>query len=63
MYIIYGGIMMMTSGGEQQKYASAKAVMTNGLLGLIIVFTSYWIVTIVGYALGISTFGNVFRIN
>lgn len=39
--IIYGGFMWMTAGGSEEKVSKAKKVITNAMIGLIIVFAAY----------------------
>jgi hypothetical protein len=39
--ILYGGFMMMTSGGDADKNSKGKEVAVAGAIGLIIVFTAY----------------------
>lgn len=54
-YFILGGIGMISSAGESdpQKAEAAKKSITSALIGFIIVFTSYWIVKLIGQLLGI----------
>ena len=39
--LIYGGIMWMTAGGEGERVKKARSAITNGIIGLAIVFVSY----------------------
>ena len=63
MYLITGGVSLMTSTGDPKKVEAAKARITSALIGLVIIFTAYWIVQIVGYLLGIPNFGGIFGAN
>jgi len=54
--LIMGGIGLMTSGGDPKKTEASKQKITNSLIGIIIVFASFWIVQIVGSILGVETF-------
>ncbi len=54
LYLIYGGYKMMVSAGDPKAAQSAKSVITTALIGFIIIFLSYWIVKIIGSALGID---------
>ena len=54
LYLIFGGIQFMTSGGDPKAMESAKGKITGALIGFIIVFAAYWIVQIVGTILGIE---------
>jgi hypothetical protein len=35
--VLYGGFVWMTSGGNEEKISKAKKILTNGLIGLIII--------------------------
>jgi hypothetical protein len=61
VYLLYGGIILMTSGGDPKKVQNGQKTLTNGLIGLIIVFFAYWIVQIVGYVLGLGGITNTFN--
>ena len=39
--IIIGGFMWMTSAGNPEKVQKAKAIITNGIIGLVIIVFSY----------------------
>ena len=60
LYFLYGGYTYMTSRGNPQQLAQAQGIIVNALIGFGIVFTSFWIVQIVGYVLGISAFNEIF---
>jgi hypothetical protein len=52
--IIWAGIQWTTSGGDKQKLASAKARLTWGIIGLIIILISFFIINIWGYFFGVN---------
>lgn len=54
LWFLLGGLNWITAGGQKDKVETAKAMMTNGAIGLIIVVVSYAIVWIVGKALGLD---------
>lgn len=54
LYFLLGGLSWITAGGDKQKVETAKSMMTNGAIGLIIVVVSYSIVWIVSQALGVD---------
>ena len=60
IYLIYGGISMMTSGGDPKKAAGAKAILTNGAIGFTIIFLAYWIVQIIALVLGLEPILTIF---
>jgi hypothetical protein len=45
--IFYGGILMTTSNGEESKVDRAKSILTQSIMGLIIAFLAYYMVTFV----------------
>jgi len=45
--ILYGGFLWMTSGGDEEKIGKGKKVLTNGAIGLAIIFLSLGIVQFV----------------
>lgn len=44
---LYGGFIWMTSGGNEEKVTQAKKILTNGLIGLVIMLLSYAIVAFI----------------
>ena len=52
---IYGGITWMISAGDTNKVKKGKDIMTWTVLGLIIIFCSYAILTAVFKALGVTS--------
>jgi len=54
MYLIWGGINYVISGGNQDRAKTAKEMITNALTGLIIL-ASVWIIwRLIAYFTGIS---------
>ncbi len=49
--IIYGGFVWMTSGGNEAKVLKAKKILTQAVIGLIIIVASYAITNFVLHAL------------
>lgn len=61
--IIYSGIRYITSRGDQTALDSAKKTLTYAIIGLIVIFLSFFIVNLVSTLTGVSqisnpTFGN-----
>ena len=52
--LILGGIKWVTSEGDEKKVASARAQITNGLIGLAIVFAAFAIMKLIGIVFGIE---------
>ncbi|MCJ7805260.1 hypothetical protein MUP46_01310 [Patescibacteria group bacterium] len=63
LYLIFGGLQLMTSRGDPKAVQSAQGKITGALIGFLIVFASYWIVQIVASILGLQTsVGKIFGI-
>jgi len=63
MYLIWGGIEWITSGGDKSKTESARNKITAAVLGLIVLAASYAILLLMLQVLGLGsiteTFNNV----
>ncbi len=53
-FLIYGGISFITSGGDKEKVANARQKLTYAVIGLIIVFLSFFIVNLIGGIFGVK---------
>lgn len=58
--IISAGFTMMTGAGDPKKLQAGRQQLTNGLIGFILIFCAYWIVQIVGIALGWDSISSAF---
>jgi hypothetical protein len=58
-FILYGGFMWMTAGGSADRVSSAKKIMINSIIGLVLVFSSFAIVSFVLSALTDATSGDI----
>ena len=59
-YLIFGGFKYLTAAGDEKAVMAAKTTLTNAIIGMVIVFCSYWIIWIIQVVLGveiISTYG------
>ncbi|MFC1702904.1 pilin [Patescibacteria group bacterium] len=45
MIILYAGFTWMTAGGNEEKIAKAKKLLINGFIGIVIIMTSYALVS------------------
>lgn len=59
LVLIYSGWLWMTSVGDKQKIASAKQRMTYALVGLIVVFISFFIINFVTGFFNINLLGSI----
>lgn len=60
LYLLYGGIHLMLSQGDQKAMQSARGKITGALIGFLIIFTSYWVIQILGQILGIEQITQMF---
>lgn len=56
--IMYGGFLWMTAGGNEEQIGQAKKVLTNAIIGLIIILSAYGLVLFVMRMLGIGVGGS-----
>lgn len=54
VYLVLGGLQMMTSRGDPKAMQSAQAKITNALIGFILVFLAFTIVQLVGQLFGLE---------
>lgn len=54
IYLLWGGIGWITAGGEKDKIEKAKSKITQALVGLAILASSYVIILFIEQALGID---------
>jgi hypothetical protein len=47
LYLVYGGFKWLTSGGDKQAVASAREHIVAAIIGLVIIFLSYFILQII----------------
>src|SRR5258708_37585134 len=53
-FLVLGGIDMITSGGDKQKVVNARHKLTYAVLGLLVVFLSFFIVNLIGSVFGVD---------
>lgn len=53
-FFIMAGVGMIAGAGQDdpQKAEAAKKTMTSAVIGFVVVFTSYWIVKLIGQLIG-----------
>ena len=61
LYLIFGGLQLMTSRGDPKAVESAKGKITGALIGFLIVFASYWIVQITASILKLQPILDIFK--
>lgn len=51
IYLVYGGILYITAGGDAEKATKGRTAIVNAIIGIIIIALAYVIVQFVGNAL------------
>lgn len=59
--LVLGGLKWITSEGDEKKVGAARAQITNGLIGLAIIFAAWAIMTLIGKLFNIDLFNLEFR--
>lgn len=54
LYLIYGGVQWIMSGGEKDKITEAKSKITQAMIGLAVVASAWAIYSLVDYFFGIG---------
>lgn len=54
IFLVWGGIKWILSGGDKGKVESARNTIIGGIVGLILVFLAYFIISVVGNLFGID---------
>lgn len=54
MYLVYGGVTWISSGGDKGKIEEARAKITNGIIGLAIVASAWAVYLLLDYFFGIG---------
>lgn len=54
MYLIYGGLQWIMSGGDKGKLEEARNKITNGIIGLAIVASAWAVYLLIDYFFGIG---------
>lgn len=52
--LIRGGINMMTSGGDKERFAKGRERLRYAIIGLIIIFLSFGLINLLGVFFGVS---------
>ncbi|MEK7611072.1 MAG: hypothetical protein AAB486_01700 [Patescibacteria group bacterium] len=60
-FLILGGLRYLTSSGDAKAMESATKIITNAVIGLLIVLGSYGIARIVESVFGVSIFNPTFQ--
>ena len=61
VYLVLGGLQMMTSRGDPKALQVAQAKITTALIGFVIIFLSYSLTILLGQIFGTGGFGGIFK--
>jgi len=53
-YVIWGGYKLLTSGGDAKEVEGARHVITYAIIGMVLVFLSYFILQVIGQITGVT---------
>ncbi|MFC1653710.1 hypothetical protein ACFL1M_02585 [Patescibacteria group bacterium] len=56
IYMLFGGFLMVTSSGGEDT-GKGSQIITNAIIGFVLIFASYWIIQIIEIITGITIFG------
>ncbi len=54
VYLVFGGFLMITSAGNPDEAAKGQKIITNAIMGFVIIFASYWIIQMIEIITGIT---------
>lgn len=60
IYLIVGGYRYLLSGGDPKSIQAAKGVISQALVGFLIIFFAFWIVVITAEILGLQPIIDIF---
>ena len=55
LFFIYGGFVLIFSSGSSEKLTQGKEIIMSALIGLVVTFSGYVLVSYLGYAVGITS--------
>jgi hypothetical protein len=61
IYLVTGGLQLMTSRGDPKGIQAAQAKITNALIGFVIIAFAATIVAVLGKVFGIKIFEDIFN--
>ena len=57
IYAVAGGFIFITAAGNTEQAGKGKQIITNALIGFLIIFASYWIIQAVTVITGVPILG------
>ncbi|HXS14727.1 MAG TPA: hypothetical protein VN711_01240 [Candidatus Saccharimonadales bacterium] len=58
VFVLIGGMKWMLSQGDKKQVEEAQKTITYAVIGLIVMFLSFFIINIIGFAFGAHLIGN-----
>jgi hypothetical protein len=55
-YLLAGGFMVVSASGNQHNLDQGKQIITNAIIGFIVVFASYWLIQMIQIVTGVQIF-------
>jgi hypothetical protein len=59
LYLLFGGFKYMTAGGDDKAVQEAKKMITNAVIGMVLLFCSYWFIEILQDVLKVEIVSNI----
>ncbi len=53
-FIIWSGIQLIRSGGDQKQVQGARNTLTYAIIGLVLIFLSFFIINFISYLTGVD---------
>ncbi len=57
VFLLIGGFRYLTAGGDEKAVADAAKIITNAVIGLVIIFVAWWVIRILETILGLNITG------
>ena len=63
LFFIYGGVVLLTSAGASDRVTQGRTILTNSIIGLLVIFSSFVIIQFVVGTLGGKAEPKTLKIN
>jgi hypothetical protein len=62
IYTIAGGFMIISSAGNPEATKEGQKIITNAIIGFVVIFCSYWIIQIIEIVTGVQILAPILKI-